>query len=148
MKREREAYWAWGKRDETALLKACEPLISSLANSIAQDSRRNKSDKLRRPSQHSRFEAGLRREAGVAEEDLREAKEVIDFDDLFSVGCEALLDAATRYNPKKGKSPQVFAYKRIRGAMRDLRDEKQSKRPSKLPLTAPKQRPQIRHASL
>jgi hypothetical protein len=58
---------------------------------------------------------------------LREVKEVIDPDELFGAGCDALLDAMTRYDPGRGISPQKFAYKRVRGAMLDLLDEKRKR---------------------
>jgi RNA polymerase sigma factor (sigma-70 family) len=124
---EREAYWAWEKGDETGLIKACEPLIRSLAKSIAEDARRGRSDELSQPSRHRRFEQGRHKEASLAEDGLREAMEVVDFDDLYHAGCQAVLDVKERYDPDRKKSFQTFAYKRIRGAMRDLLAEKQKR---------------------
>src|SRR5215208_5482497 len=125
--REREAYWAWEKRDDTGLIRACEPLIRSLAKSIAKDARRGRSDDLSQPSRHHGFEQGRQREAALAEDGLREALEVVDFDDLYSVGCQAVLAVKERYDPDRKKPFQAFAYKRIRGAMRDLLAEKQKR---------------------
>ena len=125
--REREAYWAWEKRDDTGLIRACEPLIRSLAKSIAKDARRGRSDDLSQPSRHRGFEQGRQREAALAEDGLREVVEVVDFDDLYSVGCQAVLAVKERYDPDRKKPFQAFAYKRIRGAMRDLLAEKQKR---------------------
>jgi len=121
------AYWAWKRGDENGLIKAYEPTIKSLAKSAAQTCRRGKSGELRQLSQHDRYEEGRRREAALAQDYLHQVKEVADFDDLCQVGREALLDAATRYDPKKGKPLGVFAYKRIRGAMLDLLAEKRKR---------------------
>lgn len=125
--REREAYRAWKRGNQNALVRACEPAIRKLAKNFAQASRRNRSDKLRRPSQHGGFEQDRNKEAAYTQEGLREAKEVVDPDDLFGAGCDALLDAMTRYDPGRGTPPQKFAYKRIRGAMLDLLDEKRKR---------------------
>ena len=125
--REREAYWAWEKGDDTGLIKACEPLIRNLAKSIAENARRGRSDHLSQPSRHRKFEQGRQKEAALAEDGLREAIEVVDFDDLYHVGCQAVLDIKERYDPDRKKSFQVFGRKRIRGAMRDLLAEKQKR---------------------
>jgi Sigma-70 region 2 len=53
--------------------------------------------------------------------------EVVDFDDLYHVGCQAVLDVKERYDPDRKKPFQAFVYKRIRGAMRDLLAEKQKR---------------------
>ena len=53
--------------------------------------------------------------------------EVVDFDDLYHEGCQAVLAVKERYDPDRKKSFQAFAYKRIRGAMRDLLAEKQKR---------------------
>ena len=125
--REREAYWAWKRGDQSALVRACEPEIRKLAMNFAQASRRNRSDKLRRPSRHAAFEQDRNKELAYTQEGLRDVKEVIDPDDLFGAGLEALLDAMTRYDGGRGTSPQKIAYWRIRGAMLDLLDEKRKR---------------------
>src|SRR4051794_741613 len=125
--RDQEAYWAWKRGDETGLIKAYELTIKSLAKNTAQASRRGKSGELRQLSQHDRYEESRKREAALAQDDLHQVKEVADFSDLCQVGREALLDAATRYDPKTGKPLRVFAYKRIRGAMLDLLTEKRKR---------------------
>jgi len=53
--------------------------------------------------------------------------EIVDFDDLYDAGCQAVLAVKERYDPERGKPFQAFAYKRIRGAMRDLLDEKRKR---------------------
>jgi Sigma-70 region 2 len=119
--RDQEAYRAWKKGNQTGLINAYEPLIKGLARSIARASRRGKNDELRQFSQYGRREEGCQREANLRQDGLRQAVEVVDPDELYQEGCEALLDAASRYDPKRGPLWR-FAYKRVRGAMRDLRD--------------------------
>jgi hypothetical protein len=124
---EREAFWAWEKGDDTGLIKACNPLIRRLAKSIAKDARRGRSGELSQPSRHRGFEQGRQKEAALAEDGLREALDVVDFDDLYHVGCQAVLAVKNRYDPDRKKSYQAYAYKRIRGARRDLLAEKQKR---------------------
>jgi DNA-directed RNA polymerase specialized sigma subunit len=118
--RDQEALRAWERGDQNGLIKAYEPDVRKLAERFGQDSRRNKSDELRLHSQDARYEEGRLREAASAEDGLRKIIEVADPDELYQVGCEALLDAADRCDPKRGVPPLGFAYKRIRGVMLDL----------------------------
>jgi len=120
--RDQEAYQAWKKGNQTGLINAYEPRIKGLARSIARASRRGKNDELRHLSRYDRQEVGRQREASLGQDGLRQAIDIVDPDELYQKGCEALLDAASRYDPKKGPLWR-FAYKRVRGAMRDhLRD--------------------------
>ncbi len=124
--RDEDAYRAWKKRNHTGLIKAYEPQIKRLARSIARASRRGKNDELRHLSGYGRHEVGRQREASLGQDSLRQAIEIVDPDELYQEGCEALLDAASRYDPKRGPFWR-FAYKRVRGAMRDLRDTRERK---------------------
>jgi RNA polymerase sigma factor (sigma-70 family) len=90
-------------------------MIASLAHGFARRSR------------HSLDELHPRKEAELKEAGLHEAKQVADFDDLYQVGCEAVLEVRDRYDPAKG-SFQAFAYLRVRGAMIDKLAEKQTRR--------------------
>jgi DNA-directed RNA polymerase specialized sigma subunit len=94
-----EAYWAWQSNDPNRLVKACHRMIDSIARGFTRKSKRG-SDELH-PSKEAEF-----REAG-----LHEAKQVADFDELYQVGCEAILKIRGRYDPKIA-SFQAFAYKR------------------------------------
>lgn len=55
----------------------------------------------------------------VAEAMLRKVPKSVDIDDLVSVGLMGLLDAADRYEAKRGAKFGTFAEFRIRGAMLD-----------------------------
>ena len=101
----------WQCDDTSHLIKACHRLVSSHASGFVRRSRRG-SDEL-----HPRKEAE-HREAG-----LHEAKVVADFDELYQVGCEVVLEVRDRYDPTKG-SFQSFAYLCVRGAMIDTLTKK------------------------
>jgi len=122
-----EAYTAWKQDDQNRLIEACVPEIRKLANGLASTSRRRGSDELRQPSRFDRFEESRNKEAALGQAGLREAKEVVDFDELYSAGCEAVLEVKDRYDPETGTPFQAFACKRIRGAMIDLLNEKRKR---------------------
>jgi RNA polymerase sigma factor (sigma-70 family) len=124
-----EAYTAWKQGDQNRLIEACVPEIRKLAYKLASTSRRRGSDELRQPSRFDRFEEGRKREAALRQAGLREAKEVADFEELYSAGCQAVLEAKDRYDPETETPFQAFAYKRIRGAMIDLLNEKREQGP-------------------
>jgi Sigma-70 region 2 len=124
-----EAYTAWKQGDQNRLIKASVPEITKLAYKLASTSRRRGSDELRHPSRFDRFEEGRKREAALGQAGLREEKEVADFDELYSAGCQAVLEVKDRYDPETGTPFQGFAYKRIRGAMIDLLNEKRKQSP-------------------
>jgi sigma-70-like protein len=124
-----EAYTAWKQGDQNRLIEACVPEIRKLAYKLASTSRRRGSDELRQPSRFDRFEEGRKREAALGQAGLREAKEVADFEELYSAGCQAVLEAKGRYDLGTGTPFQAFAYKRIRGAMIDLLNEKRKQGP-------------------
>ncbi len=124
-----EAYTAWKQGDQNRLIEACVPEITKLAYKLASTSRRRGSDELRQPSRFDRFEEGRKREAALGQAGLHEAKEVADFDELYSAGCQAVLEAKDRYDPETETPFQGYAYKRIWGAMIDLLNEKRKQSP-------------------
>ena len=101
-----EAYWAWQSDDANRLVKACDPMIVSLARNFARSSKRG-SDELHPVVEAEFVEARLHEDKGVA-----------DFDELCQVGREAALEIRDRYDPDRGPF-QTFAYLRVRGAMVD-----------------------------
>ena len=55
----------------------------------------------------------------IARKILRTLSSCIELDDLISYGMMGLLEAAERYDPKKGVSFTTFSYYRIKGAIYD-----------------------------
>lgn len=72
-----------------------------------------------RPEVDSRLELGLELVRRIAHKVARRVPSSVDVGDLVSAGSEGLLEACASFDPERGDNFEVYAERRIRGAILD-----------------------------